>query len=268
MQEREKIFRKVKKKTGFDPTLYRKTTLLRRLNYRIFKTGCRNFKEYLKYLDKHNEEYERFIQSLSINVTDFFRDKEVFNAIRKIVIPAVIGAKEKRKSIRILSMGCATGKEAYSIAILLSEVLKGSLAEYKIRIFATDINKDLLKIARDGKYPKDGIKEIKNKSLIKKYFREADGEFIINKNIRRMVTFIRHNVITGDIIKNCDIILCRNLLIFFSPELQKKIYIKLSGALAKGGFLILGTAETPPDIFYPVCKKEHIYKLEKHNTKQ
>lgn len=259
----EKIFRKIKRITGFDPAQYRKTTLLRRMHYRMFKTGCRNYKQYIKYLDEHKEESEMFIESLSINVTDFFRDKEVFDAIRHIVIPSIIKTKREKqsKNIKIWSIGCATGQEPYSVAILLKEALKGALDEFKIRIFAADMNKKLLDNARDRRYSKDQVRAIKNKALIKRYFSKDGKEFTINKDIRRMVTFIRRDIITEDIIKNCDIVICRNLMIFFSPPLQKRVFKKISKSLAEDGFLVLGTAEIPPDSFCPVCRKEHIYKL-------
>ncbi len=261
----EKIFRKIKKIAGFDPAQYRKTTLLRRMRYRMFKTGCKNYKQYLKYLDEHKEESEMFIESLSINVTDFFRDKKVFDAIRQIVIPSIVKTKQEKqsKNIRIWSIGCATGQEPYSIAILLKEALDGALDEFKIRIFATDMNRKLLDIARDGRYSKEDLMPIKNKLLIKKYFVKDGKKFTIKKNIRRMVIFMKRNIITEDIVKNCDIVLCRNLMIFFSSPLQKRVLKKIRKALAKDGYLLLGTAERAPDSFYPVCIKEHIYKLKK-----
>jgi chemotaxis methyl-accepting protein methylase len=250
--------------TGFDAHQYRASTLKRRIERRLLATKSKSYKEYLAFLKRNPSESHKFLDTLSINVTDFFRDKRVFLTLKRKILPDLMEkiSAGNRKRIRFWSIGCSGGQEPYSLAIILSEIIKRKKDNLKIIIHATDVNRAALKQAVTAQYK---IKEIKNvpHSYLNKYFTKIkDNGFKIKDNISKLVRFKRHDLIKGKTMGKFDLILCRNLFIFFNPELQNEMIKKIYSALNKEGILILGTAETPKDekLFFCISSQDHIYK--------
>ncbi len=257
------ILNLIHKMTGFDAHGYRESTLKRRLERRLLSTKSKNYREYLVLLKKDPSECHKFLDALSINVTEFFRDKTVFSTLKEKILPAMIEkiSATQRKRIRIWSIACSGGQEPYSLAITLNEIMESRKKDLKFTMLATDINDPALKKAGIGEYKK---KEINNvpKKYMNKYFSEiAPDEFKIKDNIRKLIKFRKHDLINGEMKGKYHLILCRNLLIFFTPGLQSEVLKKMHASLKKEGILILGTAETPKDEFLFRClsPRDHIY---------
>lgn len=241
-----RLLTKINDEKGLDFTQYKKGTLLRRINSRLNRYKIDSYDDYIKVLEKEKGEYDELINSLSINVTDFFRNPESFDAISKIVIPRVIYAKRDRghKIIRAWSCGCSTGDEPYSLAMLLLEKLGKARSKFILTIVGSDIDKDALTQAKEMKYSADRLKAL-DSELLAKYFEEIDSEnFKIKSLVRSMVRFRHHNIIKDRPFVHCDIILCRNLLIYFNKQLQEETILKFYECLNPGGYLILGMTES------------------------
>jgi chemotaxis methyl-accepting protein methylase len=250
--------------TGFDARQYRASTLKRRIERRLLATKSKSYKEYLAFLKKNPSESHKFLDVLSINITDFFRDKRVFFTLKRKILPDLLEkiSAGNRKKIRIWSIGCSRGQEPYSLAIILSEIKKSKKDNLKIIIHATDVNRAALKQAVRAQYKKIKLKNVSDSYLNKYFTKIKDNGFKIKDNIRKLVRFRYHDLIKGNTLGEFDLILCRNLFIFFNPELQKKMFKKIYASLKKEGILILGTAETPKNenLFYCISSRDHTYK--------
>ena len=262
-KELRQIFSTIEKVTGFDASQYRFSTLMRRLNLRLSATHSSNHREYLVVLKKDPMECQRFIQTLTINVTDFFRDKEVFLFVKNNHFPQLIerADKRKRKTLSIWSMGCSRGQEPYSLAILWNEYLGSKINDYKIKIHATDVDGEALIKAKSGLYtPKETANLSKN--IIRKYFSKQDGMFKIKSSLQNMIKFKQFDIIKEPPPGKFDMVFCRNVFIFFESQLQKKMLKKLYVSLKKNGILILGRAEMLHDEerFQCLSGRFHIYK--------
>lgn len=258
-----RILNQINRVTGFDARQYRAPTLKRRLERRLLATKSKSFKEYLALLKKDPSESHKFLDDLSINVSDFFRDRRIFIMLKEKILPNLLKeiSANNGKGIRIWSIGCAKGQEPYSLAIILKDTMENEKKELKISIHATDINKALLKHASKGLYQKKEIKNVPKKYLDKYFAKMNKNEFQTKENIRKLIKFRQHNIISEDILGKFHLILCRNLFIFFTPELQKKTFNKIHSSLKKDGILVLGTAETPKDgnLFRNLSSRDHIY---------
>lgn len=262
-KELSQIFSFIEKVTNFDASQYRFSTLMRRLNLRLSATHSSNYREYLLVLKKDPRECRRFIQTLTINVTDFFRDKDVFLFIKKNYFPQLTKSADKRKkrTISIWSMGCSRGQEPYSLAMLWHEFLGSKINDYKIKIQATDVDGEALIKAKSGLYTP---KETTNlpKSYLRKYFSKKDGMFKIKPGLQKMIKFKQLDIIKEPPPGKFDMVFCRNVFIFFESQLQKKLRKKLYMSLKKDGILILGRAEMLHDEKHFLCLsgRLHIYK--------
>lgn len=239
-------------KRSFDFSGYHSEMLARRINLRLKATACKDFGSYLSYLKKDIDELDRLIDVITINVSRFFRDTLTFEIIADRILPALVREKARigERSLRIWSAGCAMGEEPYSIAILIQELLEKEGLAMNLHIFATDIDKNVLKDAEKALYPLSGIEKIKYGLLIK-YFTSEGASFRLRPEIKKLVTFSlydmldkKHGVPPESVFGNFDLALCRNLLIYFNPEYQNTIFEKLYNSLANRGYLILGEAET------------------------
>lgn len=257
----------LKEQRGFDFSGYRTSMLERRVQKRVFASQSKNLDDYLSYLKEHPIELDNLIDVFTINVSRFFRNSLSFAYIIKIIIPDLFLAKKKEKdnSLRIWSAGCSFGEEPYSIAIILNEFLKKEERNIRLDIFATDIDKKAIKRASVGTYGFESIKTVKY-GILKKYFSQVDEKFILTPEIKQMVQFSfydlldkNHLVPPDSIFGGFDIVLCRNVLIYFEPEYQKIIFNKLYKSLNKNGYLILGEAETPIEGFKHKFRKENKY---------
>ncbi len=238
----ELVIQRVFAKTGMDFSNYKTSTLSRQIERRMGVLQVQTLDEYLNLVDKNPSELDALAKSFLICVTAFFRDPRAFDGFKKY-IPELLTSKKQGESIRLWVPACATGEEAYSLAILLSEHLGDDIGTYNIQIFATDINAEATQIGRKGLYPEavlDGI----NQDLINKYFLRKDDKFLVERRIRDLVVFAVHDIIKDPPFLRMDLISCRNLLIYFKPGLQERVMNLFHYALNPGGVLVLGTSET------------------------
>ncbi|MBT3382653.1 MAG: protein-glutamate O-methyltransferase CheR [Prolixibacteraceae bacterium] len=260
-----KILDLLNKKRGFDFSGYRVSLLERRIQKRISGTLSKNFDDYIEYLEKYPDELDNLFDALTINVSKFFRDPLYFNYISKIIVPDLFltNEKENEKSLRIWSAGCSFGEEPYSMAIIINELISKSKTFIPPKIFATDIDKKALTRAAEGNYSFNSIENVKY-SIFEKYFSKVGDQFILANEIKNNVLFSfydlldkNHTVPPDCIYGGFDIVLCRNVLIYFNPDYQKIIFDKLYGSLNKNGYLVLGEAEVLAEGFKDKFSREN-----------
>jgi two-component system CheB/CheR fusion protein len=234
----------VREHNGIDFSHYKRPTIERRLQRRFYATGQTNVRDYLHYLHRHPEEYNRLVSTFLIKVTEFFRDDDLFTALRQQVLPDLIAqARERGNELRIWSAGCATGEEGYSLAILLAEALGDELERFNVQIFATDLDEDAVAFARHGIYPRASVASLPA-DLLNRYFVKLDGTYQVTKLLRRQIIFGQHDLGHRPPFPHMDLVVCRNVLIYFTAELQRRALQLFSFALRNGGYLALGKAET------------------------
>jgi two-component system CheB/CheR fusion protein len=264
--ELDSLFTLLRESSGVDFTNYKHSTLQRRIKRRMGLNKIEKLKEYLQYITKKPEELEDLYRDLLINVTGFFREPDAFTALRKHVYPALFEGRGPDSPVRVWVAGCATGEEAYSIAITLLEYLWAhtrniSQAAIAIQIFATDISDTALERARNGLYSKEAVAAISAERL-KRFFVSQDGGYQVNKSVRDMCIFARQNLVKDPPFSNLDLVSCRNVLIYLGPILQRRVIPTLHYALKPSGYLMLGEAESLggfADHFSMVDKKDKIY---------
>jgi two-component system CheB/CheR fusion protein len=234
----------VRERSGIDFKKYKQATILRRLRRRIVATDTEQTDGYIEYLADHPEEYQRLINSFLIKVTEFMRDPDLFAYLREEILPELIEhARGDNKSLRIWSAGCATGEEAYSLAILVSEVLGDELDDFNVRIFSTDLDSDAIAFARRGCYSASALADLPA-DFVDRYFVEVDGHFEIKKRLRNLTVFGEHDLGQRAPFPRLDLVVCRNVLIYFTGELQRRTLQLFAFSLREKGYLVLGKAET------------------------
>jgi len=236
------VFQLLRKTTGVDFTHYRKTTILRRIQRRMVVHKIEKMEEYLKYIQTNPEEIKALYQDMLINVTSFFRNPRVFDALKSHVFPAILKNRPADATIRIWTPGCASGEETYSVAIALLELLGEKASQTNIQFFGTDVSESSVAKARSGVYP-ENIQSDVSPDRLRRFFAKAEGRYRITKNIRDMCIFAQHNVLNDPPFSQMDLIVCRNLLIYLEPVLQTKAISLFHYALRPGGYLLLGTSE-------------------------
>lgn len=260
----QELLHLLKRKTGVDFKDYKTGTLLRRLNRRITTCGVEDLTEYLEYIQKNPKELELLFQDIMITVTQFFRDKEVFENLKDF-IAGIFTKKEDGANIRAWIPGCATGEEAYSILILFAEAAGGVSKlqqNYNFQLFATDIDVEALALARKGVYPEITLEKV-DPAIRKKYFRHKENSYEIVKSIRDLVVFSKHNVFDDPPFLRLDLISCRNLLIYFNSKLQSKVLNLFHYALNPSGILLLGKSEAlgqSSHLFQSIDNKAKLFK--------
>ena len=261
--EMRKIFIILRAQTGHDFSLYKPSTIQRRIERRMAVHQIKRLDGYVKYLQQTPQEVEALFRDLLIGVTNFFRDTEAFAALEAIVIPRIFADKPSGSTIRIWICGCSTGEEAYSIAILLKEYMETLKQNYTIQLFATDIDKQAIDLARKGFFPASITTDIPAERLSRFFSLESDCKtYRIHKGIRDMLVFSEQDVIKDPPFSKLDLISCRNLLIYMGGELQKKVIPLFHYALNPGGFLLLGTSETVGEfgsLFAVLERKQKLY---------
>ncbi len=226
---------------------------------------CNSYWDYILLLNRDPQEYDRLIESFTIKVSEFFRDPTVFNLLGNIIIPEIVLQKKAQgaKKIRAWSCGAAFGQEAYSMAILFCEVLGTKLDGFDIEILATDIDTNALEEAPWGSYDKVALRKMMS-HLMFKYFTRVKDRYVVNDRVRSLVTFRYHEIVSGRKNSGMDLVVCRNLLIYFEKALQEKALLNLYNAMNSGGFLVLGKTESiSPQMshFFEVLDlRERIYK--------
>jgi two-component system, chemotaxis family, CheB/CheR fusion protein len=246
----------------FDFSDYKDTTILRRTKRRALALNIYDLNDYLQFLKENPEEVKALAKDYLISVTSFFRDPEAFELIENAILPRILDNLNPHDEIKFWVSGCATGEEAYSIAILLNELLVGRFKDTVVKIFATDIDSAALMHAGKGIYGADRIIGISSKRLHENF--NFDGKnYVVKPVIRKMLIFAQHDLVKNPPYCNMHFISCRNLLIYMTPILQKKIYAMLLFGLKTNGFLFLGSSENPLTIIdnlEVVNKKWRIYK--------
>ncbi len=254
------IFALMAKNKGTDFSRYKTGTITRRLTKRLNALKIEPPGQYFELLKASPDEQEELYSIFLISVTNFFRDKEAFEALEKR-LRKLIQQKKKADVLRIWVLACATGEEAYSIAILLTEILQERLPDYNIQIFATDVEEKAVAFARQGIYTSRIMEDVAP-ALLKKYFIETDQGFELIKEIRSMVLFSRHDVTSNPPFLKLDLISCRNLFIYFDQELQKRLFPILHYALNPNGILFLGKIESIgsfTDLYATVDAKNRVF---------
>lgn len=233
----------VNRAMGVDFTHYKVNTLHRRITRRMVLHRVDSVKDYEEYLLKSPEEVEALYQDILINVTSFFRDPEAFEALSDKFFPNLLVGRSRQDPLRVWTLGCSTGEEAYSLAMALTECAEAAGSEVPVQIFATDLNATGITKARSGTYPKSIAEDVSEERL-KRFFTEENGGYRICKSIRDRCIFSRHNVLGDPPFSRVDFISCRNVLIYMQPVLQQQVIPLLHYALKPGGFLWLGSSET------------------------
>ncbi len=238
------LLEKIKRNRNIDFSQYRAQTLSNRIQNRLYATDCATYWDYILLLNKDPQEYDRLIGALTIKESYFFRNSDVFESLEDKVIPEIVSQKKREgvKKIRAWSCGAAFGQEAYTMAILFCEVLGSDIKDLAVNIMATDIDKEALERAPWGSYDKHTLGKIKPHHLFK-FFTQVQERYVVSDAARALVTFKRHDIAGEGPFRGIDLVLCRNLLIYFEKELQEKALNNLHAALNRGGFLILPVAD-------------------------
>jgi len=251
----------LRRKTGHDFSRYKKSTVIRRIQRRMQVLHTESVATYVERLRQEPKEVENLFKDLLIGVTHFFRDADAFEVLTERVFPKIFADKGNDEFVRFWVPGCATGEEAYSLAILVSEYLSRADAHPHIQIFATDIDNHALEVARQGRYP-ESIAEHVSIERLERYFSNQGNRYQVTREIRDMCIFSTHNLIKDPPFSRLDLISCRNLLIYLEGDLQKKLAPLFHQALRPGGFLFLGPSESMgahAELFKTIEKKHRIF---------
>ena len=257
----KKVMLLLRNERGADFSLYRPNTIRRRVMRRMVLAKIRTLDAYGAHLRNKPEELEALYQDLLISVTGFFRNSEAFDLLKQQVFPKLMKDRSPDDAVRVWTVGCSTGQEAYSIAMAFLEYLSRISRNVSLQVFATDLNDELLEKARAGIYSKGLVQDLSPERL-RRFFVEEDGGYRISKTIREMCVFARQNVITDPPFSRTDLISCRNLLIYLDPEIQKRLLNTFHYALKPEGFLFLGASESVGPLrtrFAPIDKKLKIF---------
>jgi two-component system CheB/CheR fusion protein len=252
---------KVRHELQYDFSGYKVSTLVRRIRRREVATGCVDLAAYLQWVELHPQELELLVKDILISVTAFFRDKDAFEAL-KLAIANICQLKPAGSEIRVWTAGCASGEEAYSIAMLFAEALGDRLSQYKLQIFATDVDEDALNVARRGIYPAGAMAEIPTE-LLERYFIPMNRTFEAGKLLRDRIVFARHNLVSDPPFLRQDLITCRNVLIYFDPALQAKVLQTFHFGLVHEGYLFLGHSESvahAEQMFTPFNRRTRLFR--------
>ncbi|MHC8346642.1 CheR family methyltransferase [Pseudomonas sp. RT6P73] len=252
-------------RTGHDFKHYKRATVLRRIERRLQVTAQPDLPAYFSYLESHPAEANNLLGDMLIGVTNFFRDREAFEALERHVLTALMGCgleKPKPDEVRIWSAGCSTGEEAYSLAILCTEHQKLETNPVKLQVFATDIDERAISIGRTGQYPEAILTDVPPTRL-RQYFVKDAQRYKVCKEIREKILFAKHSLLLDPPFSQIDLIVCRNLLIYLERDIQREILQMFHFALKPGGYLFMGSSESAdacPELFTPVDKRNRIFR--------
>jgi two-component system, chemotaxis family, CheB/CheR fusion protein len=257
----QKIFSLIRSATGHDLSHYKQTTIRRRIERRMAINQINKISDFVKYLQQTPLEVDILFKDMLIGVTNFFRDPEAFKILKEQVLPGLLKNKDPGSLIRIWSVGCSTGEEAYSLAILFSEAQNMVKKHFNIQIFASDIDVQAIDFARLGSYPNSIAADVSQERL-HQYFIKEGNCYKVKKKIRDRVVFALQNVIKDPPFSKIDFVSCRNLLIYMDSKLQKKVLPLCHYTLNRDGILFLGTSESIgefTDLFHPIDRKWKIF---------
>ncbi|HKS27162.1 MAG TPA: CheR family methyltransferase [Pyrinomonadaceae bacterium] len=255
-------------RTRHDFTNYKRSTLLRRVERRLQVTESEDLRDYIEHIRQHPEELQGLLRDLLISVTNFFRDREAFGRLETEVIPLLFAGKGQGDQIRVWVTGCATGEEAYSMAMLLTEYADNLASPPGLQVFATDIDDEALAHGRAGVYPNTIAADVSAERL-KRFFIREGQYYRVRRELREMVLFAPHNILRDPPFSKLNMVSCRNLLIYINRNMQERILEIFHFALKPDGFLFLGTSESAEgltDIFTPIDKKYRIFRRSEDGT--
>jgi chemotaxis methyl-accepting protein methylase len=259
------LLEQIRQERGIDLSSYKPSFLQRRLAMRMRARGCPDYAAYRQLLCRDPAEYGPLLDALTINLTRFFRDATTFQAIQEKLLPELLQCRASKRRLRVWSAGCAAGEEAYSLAIILRECLGTDLPRWRLEILATDLDSKVLDKARQGLYDSFSFQGLAPhyQPWAERYFTPGPQRQLAAE-VRGMVTFQQHNLIQDPPPPDLDLILCRNVLIYFDRPQQDRLYPAFHQALRADGCLVLGKAEIMPLAwsrhFVPLDRREHIYR--------
>ena len=259
----EAVLLYLKESRGFDFTGYKRTSLARRVRRRMSQVGIDGYSEYIDHLQVNSEEFSALFNTILINVTSFFRDPEAWEHLRTDLVPALLAERSPDDQVRIWSAGCASGEEAYTLAMVFAEAIGPDRFRQRVKIYATDVDEDALDQARQATYPESRASRTCRRKWSHTYFERHGDQYIFRKDLRRSVIFGRNDLVQDAPISRIDLLVCRNTLMYFNAETQTKILGRLHFALAPRGVLFLGKAEmllSHTRIFDPVDLKRRVFR--------
>ncbi|MBM2619966.1 PAS domain S-box protein [Actinoplanes sp. LDG1-06] len=252
----------LKESRGFDFTGYKRSSLVRRVDRRMSQVGASEYQDYVDYLQVHPDEFTALFNTILINVTGFFRDADAWEYLAKDVLGPMIEAKPADSPIRIWCAGCASGEEAYTLAMVLAELLGVDAFKDRVKIYATDVDEEQLNDARQATYGERAM-EVVPPELVERYFEPVNGRHAFRKDLRRSVIFGRNDLVQDAPISRIDMLTCRNTLMYFNAETQSKILGRFHFALRDEGVLFLGKAEmllSHGSLFTPIDLKRRVFR--------
>ena len=258
----ESLLDYLKRSRGFDFTGYKRSTLGRRIDRRMQLVGVDAYASYIDYLEVHPDEFDALFDTVLINVTCFFRDRDSWQQLAERVLPSLLAGKGPGAPVRVWSAGCASGEEAYTLAMVLAEAIGLDEFRERVKIYATDVDDDALARARQATYAgpeMDGVPS----DLLEKYFEESNNRYAFRGDLRRTLIFGRHDLTRDAPISRVDLLVCRNALMYFNAETQHQILARFHFALNDGGVLFLGRAETMltrTHLFEPVDLRRRLFR--------
>jgi two-component system CheB/CheR fusion protein len=253
----ENLIRYIHESRGVDFGGYKRTSFRRRITLRMEHLRVDSFADYHGFLEAHPEEFVDLLNTVLINVTSFFRDPDAWDALKDSVLPRLIEPGRGRDQLRVWSVGCATGEEPYSLAILLREQLGTAEFSWRVKIYATDLDEAALDTARHASYLPRDVEGVPP-ALLAKYFVRTSNHYLVSRDLRKAVIFGRHNIVHDAPISCIDLLVCRNLLIYLETATQNLVLPRLRCALVEDGCLFLGKAETQlarSKLFTPIGMK-------------
>jgi two-component system CheB/CheR fusion protein len=248
---------------GFDFTGYKRSSLMRRVRKQMLSHEVDNFADYLDYLQVHPEEFEPLLNTILINVTSFFRDESAWQYLSQETLPELLRHASEAESFRVWSVGCASGPEAYTLAMILAEQLGIGQFRQRVKIYATDVDELALAEARQASYSIQALVEGVPEPLRDRYFELTNGQYVFRADLRRAVIFGRHDLVQDAPISRLDLLVCRNTLMYFNSEAQTRILDRFHFALKDSGVLFLGKAEmllTHGNLFTPINLQYRVFR--------
>jgi two-component system CheB/CheR fusion protein len=264
----QKIFILIRGETGHDFSHYKRNTIQRRIARRLAVHQIENLDQYIRFLQENPEEVKTLAREMLITVTNFFRDCVAFEKLQEQVIAPLVNQKVSDSFIRIWVAGCATGEEAYSIAMMLCEEITRIQKHFSVQIFATDVDEESVEMGRRGQYPKSIASDV-SPTRLKRFFIEENNYYKVKSSIREMIVFAKHNLTKDSPFSKLDLLCCRNVLIYMDSTLQKKLIPMFHYTLNPGGSLFLGESESVgpfSDLFTPVDARHKIFKRKPVNA--
>ena len=257
----EELLAFIKENRGFDFSGYKRPSLHRRIDKRMQDAGIDTYEQYFERLKDDEDEFAQLFDTILINVTGFFRDPAAWEYLRKEIVPKIVLAKSADEQIRLWSAGCATGEEAYSLAMVFADELGDEGFADRVKIYATDIDERALSDGRHGIFPADSVKDVPVE-FQERYFEAVDSRFVFSADLRGAVIFGRNDLLVDPPISRLDLISTRNTLMYFNPDAQRRILHNFHFALLPTGYLFLGRSETlltRSHLFVPVDLKKRIF---------